>query len=147
MKEYIINLIAAAALISSSPCFAKCEYPVNFPSEQLSLTFKKNESALAPSDVEKLREWANSMNAKYPVQQWLSIGAHAQPDEDMPDTLASARGVAIAKLALDDGLVKAPIEIRNRVGSFGNPASYSDDARTVILQLSPGCPDNCCDRK
>lgn len=115
--------------------------------EQLSVTFKKNEKTPAPAEVTRLKEWAKSMNEKFPIQPWLSIGAHAQPDEDMPDTLATARAVSIAKLALDDRLVKAPIEIRSHVRSFGNPASFGDDARIATLQLSPGCPDNCCDGK
>jgi hypothetical protein len=144
-------LVTASALVIisvfSPQSFAECKGSTNLPGEQISLTFKKNEHSLSSSEAKRLKDWSESMNEKYHIQQWLSIGAHAQPDEDMPDTLALSRAVSTAKLALDDGLVKAPIEIKSHVGSFGNSASYSDEARSVTLQLSPGCPDNCCDGK
>ena len=145
MKSHILVGVLSVLSVFSSQSIAKCENSQNMPGEQIFIPFKKNEKTLSPAEAKRLKDWASSMNEKYHIQQWLSIGAHAQPNEDMPDSLALARAVSTAKLALDDGLVKVPIEIKSHVGSIGNPASYSDDGRSVTLQLSPGCPDNCCD--
>ncbi|MCG5075207.1 hypothetical protein [Paraburkholderia tagetis] len=147
MKSCILLAAFSTFSIFSSQSLAECKGSQNMPGEQISLPFKKNEKSLSPEDAKRLKDWADSMNGKYPIQQWLSIGAYAQPNEYMPDTLSISRGVSIAKLALDDGLVKAPIEIKSHVGSIGNPGSYDDESRSVTLQLSPGCPDNCCDGK
>jgi hypothetical protein len=147
MKLFAMSSVLAIISTFAPQSFAECKGSTNLPGEQIFLTFKKNENFLSPTEAKRLKDWTASMNEKYKIQQWLSIGAHARPDEDMPDTLALSRAVSTAKLALDDGLVKAPIEIKSHVGSPGNSASYSDDARSVTLQLSPGCPDNCCDGK
>ncbi|CAM2170530.1 OmpA family protein [Paraburkholderia sacchari] len=145
IQYYYLIVVATTLSAFTSQGFAKCQGSQNMPSEQIFIPFEKNEKAPSPAEVRRLKDWASAMNKKYHVQQWLSIGAHAQPDEDMPDTLALSRAVSTAKLALDDGLVKAPIEIKSHVGSMGNPASYGDNGRSVTLQLNPGCPDNCCD--
>lgn len=147
MRLFIAAGMSIAFAAFAPQSFAQCKGSMNLPGEQIFLRFEKNETSLSSAEARRLKDWAASMNEKYHTQQWLSIGAHAQPDENMPDTLALSRAVSTAKLALDDGLVKAPIEIKAHVGSLGNSASYSDDARTVTLQLSPGCPDNCCDGK
>ncbi|MCC8403194.1 hypothetical protein LJ655_15065 [Paraburkholderia sp. MMS20-SJTN17] len=144
MKLNYLTIAASLALLPCS-CFAKCEGSVNLPSHQLSLAFEKNSSALENVQLKKLEKWARSLNANYAVQTWLQVSAQAQPDEDRPDDLAMARAVDVVKAALDNGLVKAPIEIKTNVGSFGNPSSYTEAERTVTLQLTPGCRNNCCE--
>jgi hypothetical protein len=145
-KNYLTVALALFAVATfSSISFAKCDGSVNLPSEQTWVTFKKNDQSLDAAEVAKLKDWARQMRVKYPIHQWLSISARAQPDEDRPEDLATSRAVLVAKVALDSGLVRAPIELKTHVGSFGNPASYGEDARTATVQLSPGCPNNCCD--
>ncbi|WP_124480826.1 hypothetical protein [Burkholderia stagnalis] len=147
MKKFSIAaiLIISASCALPSAVWAKCAGSVNLPSQQAFFKFHKNEKSLDPIETKRLIDWATEMQKKYPVHQWLSISAEAQPDEDRPNDLAASRAVSLAKLALDDGLVRAPIELKTHVGSLGNPASYGDDARMGVLQLNPGCPNNCCD--
>ncbi|MDR6499441.1 hypothetical protein J2785_002594 [Burkholderia ambifaria] len=142
----LITAILIGAL-SPTPSSAKCAGSINMPSQQVSITFKRNEISPSTEQNEKLKEWSKKVLSNYSIHQWLSVSAQAQPDEDNPDDLATSRAVSLTKLALDDGLVRAPIELKTRVGSFGNPASYGDEARTGTLQLTPGCPNNCCDGK
>jgi len=144
MKWINPALAVTLAFLSPSP-FAKCTGSANLPSQQLFLTFEKNSRTLENSQFKRLEDWAKSMNSRYPIQQWLQVTAEAQPDEDKPDDLAQARAVAAVKAALDSALVKAPIEIKINVGSFGNPSSYSEAERSVTLQLTPGCRNNCCE--
>ena len=144
MKVIDLTLAVSLALLAGNG-FAKCAGSVNLPSQQVSVEFKKNASNLENGQVKKLSDWAQSINAQYPVQSWLQVSAQAQPDEDKPDDLAMARAIGVVKAALDDGLVKAPIEIKTDVGSFGNPSSYSEAERAATLQLTPGCRNNCCD--
>ncbi|WP_143809058.1 hypothetical protein [Paraburkholderia susongensis] len=145
MKVSYLALAGALTLLSCN-CFAKCAGSVNLPGQQLFLVFGKNSHVLEDGQLKKLNDWAKSLNIQYPVQTWLQVSAEAQPDEDRPDDLAMARAVDVVKTALDDGLVKAPIEIKTNVGSFGNPSSYGETSRTVTLQLTPGCKNNCCER-
>lgn len=142
----VIDLALAASLvIASENCFAKCIGSVNLPSQQISVNFKKNANTLDSEQLKKLSDWAQYINTQYPVQTWLQVSARAQPDEGRPDDLVMARAISVVKAALDDGLVKAPIEIKTNVGSFGNPTSYSEAERAVTLQLTPGCRNNCCE--
>ncbi|MBN3786809.1 hypothetical protein [Burkholderia sp. Ac-20353] len=149
MRKYCLAIAFGLSLwsIFSPKSFAECSGSVNLPGQQVSVEFNKNETSPSTGEAEKLKAWAKQMNEKYPIHQWLSIGAKAQPDEDHPDDLAISRAISLAKLALDYGLVRAPIELKSHVGSFGNPASYGGDWRTATLQLTPGCPNNCCDSK
>ncbi|SAK64148.1 hypothetical protein AWB75_02905 [Caballeronia catudaia] len=68
------------------------------------------------------------------------------PNEVEPNALARRRAVEVAKLALDRGLSIAPIEIKIEVGSVGNPNSYGSEGRSAFIQLSSGCPNDCCEK-
>lgn len=123
---------------------AACTGSVNRPAQHFSVLFDKGSSELSPKQVQRFRDWASEMLSKYPLHQWLLVDGEAMPNEDQPNALARRRAIETAKLALDSGLSAAPIEIKSEVGSMGNPASYESDARSSFLQLSIGCPENCC---
>ncbi len=57
------------------------------------------------------------------------------------------RAVAVATEALEDGLVNAPLQIKTQVYPTGSPGQVHSDSREVIVEVSPGCPNNCCDEQ
>ena len=147
MKAVSILLVAAYASLAAIPSWAECNGSVNRPGEPISFSFAKNSSVLEKAESEKFDAWIVEMNGKYSIQNWLSIVGQAGAFEDKPDDLALSRAAYIAKRAIDARFIKAPIEIKSYVGSMGNPASAGPAARTVAVELSPGCPNNCCDRQ
>ncbi|WP_244851427.1 hypothetical protein [Caballeronia sp. SL2Y3] len=142
----LINWTIIGALVVSASSEAACNGSLNMPAQHYIVHFGKGSSEPSVEEKARLNAWAAEMNARFPLHQWLLVDGAATPNEDTPQTLASRRAVNTAKAALDAGLIRAPIEVKSEVGSLGNPSSYLPEEDSATLQLSPGCPDNCCQR-
>ncbi|WP_143746436.1 hypothetical protein [Caballeronia catudaia] len=141
LKSVLISLVMFCA-----ECHAACTGSSNRPAQYFSIVFEKEHSDISPEQAQRFGTWASEMLARFPLQQWLSISGDAMPNEVEPNALARRRAVEVAKLALDRGLSIAPIEIKIEVGSVGNPNSYGSEGRSAFIQLSSGCPNDCCEK-
>ncbi|MEM5390138.1 hypothetical protein VSR68_42570 [Paraburkholderia phymatum] len=84
------------------------------------------------------------MKAKYAIHEFVTFVGGASATEKTPKALATARAVTVAKNALDDGLIDAPMQIKAQVYPTDDTIGNSNDAREVTVQLNPGCPNHCC---
>ncbi|WP_321878837.1 hypothetical protein [Paraburkholderia bannensis] len=136
--------VLAMALSCSAVTHAECKGSQNLPSEQTHVVFAANSSQISASERSHLREWVYTINSKYAIQNWITIIGSASEGEHKPQPLAMNRAVAVARDALADGLVKAPLQLKTQTWPDGKSGSQSSDSREVTVQISPGCPDNCC---
>lgn len=128
-----------------SNVYAECGGAQNLPSEQTHIAFNVNGEKISHSERKQLGDWVSEMNSKYAVQKWITVVGSASESEANSNALAMNRAVAVAREALEDGLVNAPLQIRTQVYPVRNSNNASAEAREVTVELSPGCPNNCCD--
>lgn len=144
MMKRCLKAVALGFALLCMESHAACNGSMNRPAQYFSIPFEKGRSEIAPEQVQRFQAWASEMLSKYPLHEWLSISGDAMPTEVDPNVLARRRAIETAKLALDLGLSTAPVEIKSEVGSVGNPSSYRSEGRSAFIQLSIGCPENCC---
>jgi ABC-type arginine transport system ATPase subunit len=144
-----INNIQFLALIMatlySAGAHAECKGPQNLPSEQIHVAFEENGSQISESEHTRLRDWVTIVNSKYAIQNWITIVGSASESEQRAQALAMNRAVAVARDTLADGLVNAPLQLKTQAYPIGKSGSQSSDSRNVTVEISPGCPNNCCD--
>ncbi|CAG9236376.1 conserved hypothetical protein [Paraburkholderia tropica] len=124
---------------------AECKGSQNLPSEQHQVAFKSNESDISQSERARLNDWITLVNSRYAIQNWITIIGSAADREQESKQLAMRRAVTVAQEALGDGLVNAPLQIKVQIYPVANTEPIDSESREVTVQLSPGCPDNCCD--
>ncbi len=137
----------AAFAMAISYCLnahAQCNGPSNLPSEQLHVVFKVNEAKIAAGERRRLDQWISAMNSGYAIQQWVTVIGSAAQTEANPNALAMKRAVAVAADALAAGLTRAPMQVKAQVYPVENRGPTNAEFREVTLQVSPGCPDDCC---
>ncbi|WP_431228120.1 hypothetical protein [Burkholderia contaminans] len=123
---------------------AECQGSQNLPSQQFFVAFSANSHEVSKSERIRIGRWVSEMNAKYPIQNWIDIIGSASKNEIDPDQLATKRASTTAKLIIDDGLINAPLQIKTQIYPANSTTESTPDAREVTVQVSPGCPDNCC---
>jgi hypothetical protein len=146
MMKSFLKISALSLVTLCTHGHAACTGSTNQPAQYFSISFDEERSDVPKEQAQRFSAWASEMLAKHPLQQWLSISGDAMPNESEPEALARRRAIETAKLALDKGLSNAPIEIKTEVGSKGNPSSYGPEGRSAFIQLSVGCPDDCCEK-
>ena len=92
-----------------------------------------------------MASWTLDMKLGYPVHLWTVVVGVATPDEKKASTLAAERATVAKKLITEFGLTKAPIEIKSYVDHWPESKSNENESRAVTIQLSPGCPKDCCE--
>jgi len=144
-----INLVRYAAVAATAfyclNAIAECKGAQNLPSEQTHVEFRINDKTISNSDREKFREWVAIVNEKYAIQNWITIVGSAADSEQTPKVLAMNRAVTVAREALQDGLVNAPLQLKAQVYPTKHSEAASSETREVTVEISPGCPNNCCD--
>ncbi|CAM2186160.1 hypothetical protein PSAC2689_60286 [Paraburkholderia sacchari] len=115
------------------------------PSEQVHVAFEISSSQISASERTRLREWVDMVNSKYAIQNWITIVGSAAESEPTAKALAMRRAVIVAREALEDGLVNAPLQVKAQVYPVVKSGKTSSDSREVTVEISPGCPNNCCD--
>lgn len=146
MKYSVLILLASALmpLVLPSQSFAECNGSSNLPSEQIHITFDRNGAGVNVSEAKRLNEWVAAMKSRYAIQDLVTIVGSASASEKKPQALATARAVAVAKKAMDDELVGAPIQIKTQIYPSPNTSDISAEDREVTVQLNPGCAGHCC---
>ncbi|AXF22112.1 hypothetical protein CUJ89_17555 [Burkholderia pyrrocinia] len=124
---------------------AECQGSQNLPSRQSFVAFASNSHTIAELERNQLSKWASEMNSKYPIQNWITVIGGASRNEIEPYQLATKRASAVAKTIIDDGLINAPIQINMQINPTNSTTESSAETREVTVQVSPGCPNNCCD--
>ncbi|MEC5404350.1 hypothetical protein VOM14_02040 [Paraburkholderia sp. MPAMCS5] len=109
------------------------------------ILFDKNSAVVPSKEVVDLASWAIDMKQKYPIHQWMSIGGRAAPDEAQASALAASRAAAVRMLTVQFGLTKSPVEANSYVNTPEAAKLNGEKARSVLIDLNPGCPNNCCD--
>ncbi|WP_157664240.1 OmpA family protein, partial [Burkholderia ubonensis] len=104
-----------------------------------------NGDQIVPSEEGRLRQWVSEINSRYPIQNWVFVIGSASKRETEPERLAMRRAVAVTKSIIDDGLVNAPFQMKIQVYPSEGAIESSSETREVTVQVSPGCPNNCCD--
>ncbi|MBR7979870.1 MULTISPECIES: OmpA family protein [Burkholderia cepacia complex] len=146
MRIFITPLIVfvATSLILSANATAECQGPQNLPSRQFFVAFPANSHEISGSEATRIGQWVSTMNSRYPIQNWIDIIGSASKNEENPERLATKRASATAKLVIDDGLTNAPLQIKTQIYPASSTTGSTSETREVIVQVSPGCVDNCC---
>ncbi|NTX28446.1 hypothetical protein HT746_15115 [Burkholderia pyrrocinia] len=145
MKTWATILAEAMVTSLSDDAVAKCQGSQNRPSRQFFVAFDENSDRISVTEANRLRKWASDMNSEYPIQNWIDVIGGASENEKESDRLAMRRAVAVAKDAIGDGLVRAPLQMNTQISPAGSVVETSAETREVIVQISPGCANNCCD--
>ncbi|WP_080437515.1 OmpA family protein [Burkholderia ubonensis] len=140
----LISTILVSFLLSKN-AMAECKGSQNLPSQQLFVSFESNGDQIVPSEEGRLRQWVSEINSRYPIQNWVFVIGSASKRETEPERLAMKRAVAVTKSIIDDGLVNAPFQMKIQVYPSEGAIESSSETREVTVQVSPGCPNNCCD--
>ncbi|HEY2021547.1 hypothetical protein [Paraburkholderia sp.] len=142
-----IKLSALAAGLLSISAQA-CNTSHNLPGQNIDLYFGRNSAQVPTDQVLKLANWAIDMRLRYPIQEVLSIGGMAEASEKEPKKLAMQRGEAAKTMLTQFGLDQVPYDVRAGIYKpLRHLVESPAKVRRVEIELSPGCPNNCCDGK
>ncbi|WP_175819003.1 OmpA family protein [Burkholderia sp. BCC0419] len=146
MRIFITALIApiAASLLFSTNAAAECQGSQNLPSQQFFVAFPPNSHEISESEQIRIGQWISTMNSKHPIQKWIDVIGSASKNEDEPERLATKRASVTAKVVIDDGLINAPLQIKTQIYPANRTTESTSETHEVIVQVSPGCVDNCC---
>lgn len=133
------------ALVVCVDTHAECNGPQNLPSEQVHIAFDVNGDKVSVAERTRLGEWVSRTNARYTIQKWVTVIGSASESEKNASALALKRAVAIAQDVLADGLVSAPLQVRTQIYPAASPHNPGTESREATVEISPGCPNNCCD--
>lgn len=134
--------VALAALLLSTSAFA-CIGPQNRPTQTVSVSFEKNSATLTSKEIVRIASWGIDMKSSFPIQLWTNIVATSAPDEKNAPQLAARRATLVKDLAIQFGLANGGSEVHSYVD---NAASLNGSfTMSGQIDLSPGCPNNCCD--
>ncbi|WP_321789775.1 hypothetical protein [Burkholderia pyrrocinia] len=149
MKGWIAILVTsiAASFFPSLNAAAECRGSQNLPSQQLFFAFAKNSYRIQGQEKNRLTQWISKMNSEYPIQNWIYVIGSASRNEVDPERLATKRAAAVTKIIIDAGLTNAPFQMKTQISPADSTAESSSETREVTVQVSPGCPNNCCDGK
>jgi hypothetical protein len=141
MKIKLVALILSAATVNSPAC----QSAQNLPGQNIDLFFGKNSSQLSTNQILKLANWAVDTRLKYPIQDGMYIGGLADASEKESKELAMRRAEAAQTLLTQFGFAKIPYEVRGRIYKPYDPNDPRESGKRVEIELSPGCPNHCCD--
>lgn len=147
MLRIIITTLIAPVTTSfffSAIAAAECQGSQSLPSHQLFVDFLPNSHEVSESDKKRIGKWVSATNSRYPIQNWIDIIGSASKSENTPNQLATKRASAVAKAVIDDGLINAPLQIKTQIYPVNSTTVSTSETREVTVQVSPGCPDNCC---
>ncbi|RKE36849.1 hypothetical protein B0G76_3062 [Paraburkholderia sp. BL23I1N1] len=122
-----------------------CESSQNLPGQNIDLYFEKNSAQVSADQVLKLANWAVDMRLLYPIQEVLSIGGLAEMSEKEPRNLVTQRAEIAKTMLMQFGLTQVPYDVRGRIDKPFGSVEPPEKVRRAEIELSPGCPNNCCD--
>jgi hypothetical protein len=141
MQSKLIALILGAVTINSPAC----QSSHNLPGQNIDLFFATNSAQVSADQVLKLASWAVDTRLKYPIQDGMYIGGLADASEKKSEELAMRRAEAAQTLLTQFGFTKVPYEVRGRIYKPYDPSDPRESGKRVEIELSPGCPNHCCD--
>ncbi|MBV8453268.1 MAG: hypothetical protein JOZ29_13495 [Deltaproteobacteria bacterium] len=142
----IKSIVVAFGLLSISA--QACNTSQNLPGQNIDLYFERDSIQPSTDQVLKLANWAIDMRLKYPTQEMLSIGGLAEASEKEPKKLAMRRADTAKSMLIQFGLTQVPYDVRAGVyRPLEHLVEPPEKVRRVEIELSPGCPNNCCDGK
>jgi hypothetical protein len=125
-----------------------CNTSQNRPGQNIDVYFEKNSAQVSTDQVLRLANWAIDMRSRYPIQDVLSIGGLAEASEKEPTKLAMRRADTAKAMLIQFGFTQVPYDVRAGVcrplEHFIEPP---EKIRRAEIELSPSCPNNCCDEK
>ncbi|WP_233837298.1 hypothetical protein [Paraburkholderia sp. ZP32-5] len=142
-----IKLIALTiGVLSLSVSAQACDTARNLPGQNIDLYFEKNSTQISSDQTLKMANWAIDMRLKYPIQEVLSVRGLAEANEREPGKLALQRADKAKAMLMQFGLTQVEYDIH---GAIYRPLVHyvelPETIRRVEIELSPGCPNNCCD--
>ncbi|MCC8402555.1 hypothetical protein LJ655_11750 [Paraburkholderia sp. MMS20-SJTN17] len=125
-----------------------CDTSENLSGQNIDLYFERNSAQVSTEQVLKLANWAVDMHLKYPIQEVISIGGVAEESEKEPKKLAAERADTAKAMLMQFGLTEVPYDVRSGIYKpFEHLVEQPQKIRRVEIELSPGCPNTCCDGK
>lgn len=125
-----------------------CNTSQNLPGQNIDLYFEKNSAQVSTDQVLRLANWAIDMRSRYPIQDVLSIGGLAEASEKEPTKLAMRRANMAKAMLIQFGFTHVPYDMRAGVyRPLKHLIEAPEKIRRTEIELSPGCPNNCCDGK
>jgi hypothetical protein len=138
--------IAAFGLLSINA--HACNTSENLPGENIDLYFERNSAQVSTDQVPGLANWAIDMRSRYPIQEVLSVGGLAEASEKEPQKLARRRADTAKAMLIQFGFTQVPYDLRAGVYTpLEHLIEPPEKIRRAEIELSPGCPNNCCDGK
>jgi hypothetical protein len=125
-----------------------CNTYQNLPGENIDLYFERNSAQVSTDQVLRLANWAIDMRSRHPIQEVLSVGGLAEASENEPRKLAMRRADAAKAMLTQFGFTQVPYDMHAGVYTpLEHWIEPPEKIRRAEIELSPGCPDNCCDGK
>jgi hypothetical protein len=137
-------LVALVLGASFSPVIA-CNGPQNQRTEQMTVRFERDSSALTSDSILRLADWSAEKKVKYPLRLWTSIVGMAAPNEKNARTLAAERTNNVKTITDLFGMSSTASEVKSYVNSRQEAEMTGDGGAIVLIDMNPGCPDDCCD--
>lgn len=85
------------------------------------------------------------MKVKYPIRLWTSVVGMAAPDEKNAKSLAAKRANNVKNITDLFGISATASEVKSYVNSRQEVEMSGDNAAVVLIDMNPGCPNDCCD--
>jgi hypothetical protein len=141
LSKALVALVLGASLL---PAIA-CKGPQNQRTEQMTVHFERGSSALSSDSILRLANWTAEMKTKYPIRLWTSVIGMAAPDEKNAERLAATRANNVKSMTDLFGISRTASEVKSYVNSHHEVEMSGDDAAVVVIDMNPGCPNDCCD--
>jgi len=141
LGKALVALVLSMSLVSA----IACNGPQNQRAEQVTVHFERNSSRLQSDSILRLANWSAEMKIKYPIRLWLSVVGMAAPDERNAKSLAEQRAISVKNMTDLFGMSKTASEVKSYVNSRHEVDMSGDHGSIVVVDMNPGCPNNCCD--
>jgi hypothetical protein len=141
LSKALVALVLGASL---SPVIA-CNGPQSQRTEQMTVHFERDSSALASDSILRLANWSAEKKVKYPLRLWTSVVGMAASDEKNARSLAAKRANNVKNITDLFGISSTASEVKSYVNSRQEVEMTGDGGAIVLIDMNPGCPDDCCD--
>jgi hypothetical protein len=141
MGTRFIGFVLGAVTVSAQACATS----QNLPGQNVDVTFDTNFARPSVDQIFKLANWAIDMRLKFAIHEGVYVGGLAEQTEKAPRALATERAEGIKQMLVQFGLTKAPFAVHSATYIPFDAQDRKENGRRVEIELSPGCPNNCCD--
>jgi len=135
------RLTATAFALSCAHTAHTCDGASNTSAHYIDIVFDADSSSISSTELSRLSAWSNDMHQRFPIigTVWL-IGLAEQTEHDAQQ-LATRRAENVMAV-LDQHSIRG--EKSALAGKIFKPDEFDQFGKLVDVNVSPGCPDQCC---